>query len=76
MNTVMRSVGGSVGSQIGASVIAATVVGSALPTEQGFKVAFIIAAAACGLAALASLAVPPPGHPDRTATRSLAADAA
>lgn len=58
MNTVMRSVGGSVGSQIGASVIAATVVGSALPTEHGFTVAFLIAAGACALAALASLAVP------------------
>jgi MFS family permease len=61
MNTVMRTLGGSVGSQIGASVIAATVVGQALPTEQGFTIAFVIAAAACGLAALASLAVPRPG---------------
>lgn len=58
MNTVMRSVGGSVGSQIGASVIAATVVGSALPTEHGFTIAFAIAAGACLLAALVSLAVP------------------
>jgi EmrB/QacA subfamily drug resistance transporter len=61
MNTVMRTLGGSVGSQIGASVIAATVVGQALPTERGFTIAFVIAAAACGLAALASLAVPRPG---------------
>ncbi|MCZ4494100.1 MAG: hypothetical protein QOH30_3356 [Baekduia sp.] len=76
MNTVMRSVGGSVGSQIGASVIAATVVGSALPTEHGFTVAFVIAAAACGLAALASLAVPRTGRPDHAPSRSLVADAA
>ena len=61
MNTVMRTLGGSVGSQIGASVIAGTVVGHALPTEQGFTLAFMVAAAACGLAALASLAVPRPG---------------
>jgi EmrB/QacA subfamily drug resistance transporter len=61
MNTVMRSLGGSVGSQIGASIIAATVVGQALPTEHGFTVAFVFAAVACGLAALASLAVPRPG---------------
>jgi EmrB/QacA subfamily drug resistance transporter len=60
MNTVNRSLGGSVGSQIGASVIAGTVVGTALPTEHGFELAFIIAAAACGLGALASLAVPRP----------------
>ncbi|MEA2155363.1 MAG: hypothetical protein QOE11_1503 [Solirubrobacteraceae bacterium] len=61
MNTVMRTLGGSVGSQIGASVIAATVVGSALPTEHGFTIAFVVAAAACGLATIASLAVPRPG---------------
>ncbi len=66
MNTVMRTVGGSVGSQIAASVIAATVVGHALPTEHGFTIAFVVAAGACALAALASLAVPRPGagtHP-------------
>jgi MFS family permease len=61
MNTVMRSLGGSVGSQIGASVIAGTVVGTALPTEQGFELAFILAAGVCFLGALASLAVPRPG---------------
>jgi EmrB/QacA subfamily drug resistance transporter len=60
MNTVMRSLGGSIGSQIGASIIAGTVVGHALPTEDGFTLAFVVAAVACGLAALASLAVPRP----------------
>jgi EmrB/QacA subfamily drug resistance transporter len=73
MNTVMRTLGGSVGSQIGASVIAATVVGQALPTEHGFTVAFVVAATACGLAALASLAVPRPG---RGVAGTLVADAA
>jgi EmrB/QacA subfamily drug resistance transporter len=58
MNTVMRTVGGSVGGQVVASILAGTVVGRALPTEQGFTVAFAVAAVACGLAALASLAVP------------------
>ena len=75
MNTVMRTVGGSVGSQIAASVIAATVVGHALPTEHGFTIAFIVAAGACALAALASVAVPRPGggtHP----AGSLVADVA
>jgi EmrB/QacA subfamily drug resistance transporter len=67
MNTVMRSLGGSVGSQIGASVIAGTVVGRALPTEHGFTVAFVVAAAACGLAAIASVAVPRPGRDARSA---------
>jgi EmrB/QacA subfamily drug resistance transporter len=76
MNTVMRSLGGSVGSQIGASVIAGTVVGNGLPTEHGFTVAFIVAAAACGLAGLASLAVPRPGGPAKGRAHALVADAA
>ncbi len=76
MNTVMRTLGGAVGAQIGASVIAGTVVGSAFPTEHGFTLAFILAAAACGLAALASLAVPRPGNPTRDRAGALVADAA
>jgi MFS family permease len=58
MNTVMRSLGGAVGAQIGASIIAGTIVAGGLPTEDGFTLAFIAAAVACGLAALASLLVP------------------
>jgi MFS family permease len=74
MNTVMRSLGGSVGSQIGASVIAATVVSHAAPTEHGFTVAFIVAAGACALAALASLAVPRAGGTSAHPAGSLLAD--
>jgi EmrB/QacA subfamily drug resistance transporter len=74
MNTVMRSLGGSIGAQIGASVIAGTVVGHALPTEHAFTLAFIIASAACGLAALASLAVPRPGALERRRAGALAAE--
>jgi MFS family permease len=58
MNTVMRTLGGAVGGQIGASVIAGTIVAAGLPTEKGFTLAFLISAAACLLAALASIAVP------------------
>jgi EmrB/QacA subfamily drug resistance transporter len=76
MNTVMRTVGGSVGSQVGASVLAATVVGSALPTEHGFTVAFGLAAGACGLATLASFAVPKPTRPAKQRAGSLVADPA
>jgi EmrB/QacA subfamily drug resistance transporter len=76
MNTVMRTLGGSVGSQIGASVIAGTVVGHTLPTEQGFTLAFIVAASACGLAALASLAVPRPDRSAESLAGSLVADPA
>jgi EmrB/QacA subfamily drug resistance transporter len=77
MNTVMRTLGGSVGAQIGASIIAGTVVANRLPTEDGYTVAFIVAAAACGLAALASLAVPRRGQPVMSVDRAvLVSDAA
>jgi EmrB/QacA subfamily drug resistance transporter len=58
MNTVMRTLGGAVGGQVGASLIAGTVVASSLPKESGFTLAFLFAAGACLLAALASVAVP------------------
>jgi EmrB/QacA subfamily drug resistance transporter len=58
MNTVMRTVGGSVGGQVGASVIAGTATAAGLATGTGFTDAFAIAAAACTLATLASVAVP------------------
>jgi EmrB/QacA subfamily drug resistance transporter len=74
MNTVMRTLGGSIGTQIGASVIAGTVVGHALPTEHGFTLAFVVASVACGLAALASLAVPRPAATRRQRAGSLVAD--
>jgi MFS family permease len=64
MNTVMRTLGGAVGGQIGASLIAGTVVAASLPTESGFTLAFLFAAGACLLAALASLAVPRRRRPE------------
>jgi predicted MFS family arabinose efflux permease len=76
MNTVMRTLGGSVGSQIGASVLAGTVVAGAAPTEHGFTVAFIVAAVACGLATLASMAVPRPGGAPPQPSHAHAPDAA
>jgi EmrB/QacA subfamily drug resistance transporter len=78
MNTVMRSLGGSVGAQIGASIIAGTIVAGGLPTEEGFTLAFILAAVACGLAALASTLVPRPSSvdPDPRPAPSLAGEIA
>ncbi len=78
MNTVMRSLGGSVGAQIGASIIAGTIVAGGLPTEEGFTLAFILAAVACGLAALASTLVPRPStiDPDPRPAPSLAGEIA
>jgi EmrB/QacA subfamily drug resistance transporter len=60
MNTVMRTLGGSVGGQLGASLIAGTVTAAGLPTDHGFTLAFILAAGASLLAAVASVAVPRP----------------
>jgi MFS family permease len=78
MNTVMRSLGGAVGAQIGASIIVGTIVAGGLPTEDGFTLAFIAAAVACGLAALASLLVPRQSATDLEPSRSasLASEAA
>jgi EmrB/QacA subfamily drug resistance transporter len=77
MNTVMRSLGGSVGAQIGASIIAGSVVANGLPTENSYTVAFVVSAVACGLAALASLAVPRRAQPVATVERAvLVSDAA
>lgn len=70
MNTVMRTLGGAVGAQIGASVIAGTVVASGLPTEAGFRMAFLLAVAACLLASLASIAVPRRRRPGAADTGS------
>jgi EmrB/QacA subfamily drug resistance transporter len=63
MNTVMRTLGGAVGGQVGASLIAGTVVAAGLPTEHGFTLAFLFAAGACLLAAVASLTVPRRSRP-------------
>jgi MFS family permease len=68
MNTVMRSLGGSVGSTIGATIITGSLTVAGLPTEQGFTLAFWVAAAACGLAVLASLLVPKPSRPGAPGT--------
>jgi EmrB/QacA subfamily drug resistance transporter len=58
MNTVTRTLGGAVGSQAAGSVLASSVMASGLPSEHGFTVAFVLAAAAGGLGAVCALAVP------------------
>ena len=58
MNTIMRSVGGALGAQISASIVGAHVGASGLPTEPGFVVAFVVSAAALGLAFAAALLIP------------------
>ena len=76
MNTVMRTLGGAAGAQIGATIIAGTVVGIALPTEQGFVLAFAFAAIACALATVASFAVPRPSRAAHEPHGALAGEAA
>jgi EmrB/QacA subfamily drug resistance transporter len=66
VNTVMRTLGGSVGGQLGASLIAGSVTAAGLPTNRGFTLAFLLAAGACLLAGLASIAVPKPPRPRLT----------
>jgi len=58
MNTIMRSIGGALGAQIVASIIGAHIAASGLPAESGFEIAFVVAAAALGLAFAAALLIP------------------
>ena len=58
MNTIMRSIGGALGAQISASIVGAHLAASGLPTESGFVIAFIVSAAALGLAFAAALLIP------------------
>jgi EmrB/QacA subfamily drug resistance transporter len=58
MNTIMRSVGGALGAQVSASIVGAHIGASGLPTESGFVLAFIVSAAALGLAFGAALLIP------------------
>jgi EmrB/QacA subfamily drug resistance transporter len=58
MNTIMRSIGGALGAQISASIVGAHLGAARLPTESGFEIAFIVSAAALGLAFAAALLIP------------------
>ena len=66
MNTIARTVGGAVGSEISASVIAGTVLATGFPTQRGFTIAFILAAAAIFVGLLTALKVPTGTLPART----------
>ncbi|MEV4758533.1 MFS transporter [Micromonospora sp. NPDC049559] len=61
VNTIMRTVGGTLGAQIAATIVAShQVTGLPVPAEVGYTQAFVMSAAAMGVAALAALAGP--GH--------------
>jgi hypothetical protein len=59
MNTIMRTIGGALGSQVIASILTASVLASTgLPSEQGFTVAFWLAAGASLVATAVALIIP------------------
>ena len=58
VNMIMRTIGASIGAQVGAAVISAhTPVGSLVPDEIGFTIAFASAAVASSLALIPAFAV-------------------
>ena len=60
MNTIVRSIGGAIGSQVSAGIVAATLASDGLPTERGFTLAFVVAAAALAVGVFVALRVPAP----------------
>ena len=60
MNTIVRSIGGAIGSQVSAGILTATLATSGLPTERGFTIAFLVAAAALAVGVVVALRVPAP----------------
>jgi EmrB/QacA subfamily drug resistance transporter len=66
MNTVMRTVGGVVGGQVGAALLAAhTIPGTNVPSVDGFKIAFGIAAVVALIGAGIAVFITPPGARSR-----------
>ncbi len=62
-NALIRSVGASLGSQVTASILTGTIVaGALLPTDHGFKIAFLFSAGISLLAAGLALMIPRSGH--------------
>jgi EmrB/QacA subfamily drug resistance transporter len=60
MNTIVRSIGGAIGSQVSAGIVTATLASDGLPTERGFTLAFVVAAAALAVGVFVALRVPAP----------------
>ncbi|MFW6695542.1 hypothetical protein [Streptomyces sp. MAR4 CNX-425] len=69
INTAMRTIGGSLGAQIGASIVASeTIANTRVPAESGYTTAFVMSAAALGLATAAALAGPGSLRPGKATT--------
>ncbi|QYN32310.1 MFS transporter [Pseudonocardia sp. DSM 110487] len=67
INTILRTVGGAAGAQVAAAIITPA---AGLPTEGGFTIAFLVAAAAAILAVVAARAIPRSSARDPTFTGS------
>ena len=73
MNTIVRSIGGAIGSQVSAAIVAATLAANGQPTENGFTIAFAVAAIALVIGVVVALMVP---RPEREASSDVVAEAA
>jgi MFS family permease len=73
MNTIVRSIGGAIGSQVSAAIVAATLAVNGQPTENGFTIAFAVAAIALVIGVVVALMVP---RPEREASSDALAEAA
>jgi MFS family permease len=58
VNTLVRSVGASLGAQISAAVLAGSVVASGLPTDHGYRDAFLVSAGVALAAAITATLIP------------------
>ncbi len=58
VNTIFRNIGGSLGSQVSAAILTASVLASGMPSDAGFRNAFLVGAAGAGVAALIALVLP------------------
>ncbi|MEU6140684.1 MFS transporter [Streptomyces sp. NPDC047081] len=67
MNTILRTIGGALGAQIAAAIVAgATSAHAAVPSESGYRTAFLVAAAIVFLALPAVVELPRRAEPART----------
>ncbi|MCI3277963.1 MFS transporter [Streptomyces cylindrosporus] len=67
MNTILRTIGGALGAQIAAAIVAgATPAHAAVPSESGYRAAFLVAAVIVFLALPAVAELPRRAEPTRT----------
>lgn len=75
MNAIVRTIGSSLGSQVAAGILAASVLATGFPSENAFRVAFLVSAIAVGIALVAARLIPIPAR-GLIATRAAPAEAA